>query len=154
MAGCRECSVGLVVGENWTEGMAKDGNYLCRECVSVKSKAHYKANPKKQAARHKAYRDANPDKHADMGLRRNFGITLADYDEMLEAQEGGCVICGKTPAEQNGRRLCVDHDHKTDEIRGLLCDNCNQGLGRFQDNPVLLRSAINYLQMGGYKCLN
>ncbi len=42
--------------------------------------------------------------------------------------------------------LCVDHDHKTGEIRGLLCDSCNNGLGRFKDNPEILASALSYLQ--------
>jgi len=74
-----------------------------------------------------------------------FGITLADYDEMLEEQINGCAICGRTP-EENGQRLAVDHDHDTGKIRGLLCTRCNSGLGFFQDDLTLLLIAVEYLK--------
>lgn len=66
-------------------------------------------------------------------LRRNFGITLEQYTEMLVKQGGVCAVCGglnPTPT----RRLAVDHDHKTGKIRGLLCGPCNLHLGKFEDS--------------------
>lgn len=72
---------------------------------------------------------------------RSHGLTLEDYNRESEKQKHVCAICGK----KNKRYLCVDHDHKTGKFRGLLCDRCNQGLGSFQDNPNLLKSAIQYL---------
>ncbi len=64
------------------------------------------------------------------------------YERLLAAQNGGCAICGK---EANGNRLSVDHDHGTGRVRGLLCQQCNTGLGGFRDDPALLERAIAYL---------
>ena len=76
-------------------------------------------------------------------LRHAYGITLDDYDRMLEEQGGECAICGKHPTK---KRLCVDHDHQTNKVRGLLCEKCNWGIGQFNDTVVLLRNAIEYLE--------
>lgn len=81
----------------------------------------------------------------DYELRRRYGITMAEYLVMHEAQSGRCAICGKP---ENGKRLAVDHDHETGEVRGLLCQNCNRGLGLFVDNPELLERASAYLRAG------
>ena len=87
----------------------------------------------------------SPEYKTDSMLRKNYGITLAQYDQMLLTQRNGCLICGKSP-EENGRRLAVDHDHASGMVRGLLCSNCNSALGKFQDDPVLLRAAAEYLE--------
>jgi hypothetical protein len=76
-------------------------------------------------------------------LRRTYGISIEEYGILLKKQGGRCAICGKIP---NGRDLCVDHDHKTGKIRGLLCHNCNTGIGQFQDNILLLQNTIKYLE--------
>lgn len=82
-------------------------------------------------------------------LKATFGITLEDYDRMLASQSGCCAICGITENHVNhprGRRnFYVDHDHKTGRVRGLLCQNCNFGIGHFRDSTELLRKAANYL---------
>jgi hypothetical protein len=83
-------------------------------------------------------------------LKRNYGITIEDYERMLEAQNHRCKLCGgdgfpMDPARHKVR-LVVDHCHETGEIRGLLCHNCNRGLGLFKDNPSLLLSAAAYLE--------
>lgn len=80
----------------------------------------------------------------DLVLRSTYGISLAEYDDMLESQSGSCAICSTTP-EENGRRLDVDHCHETGRVRGLLCASCNLGIGKFKDNPSLLAEAIKYL---------
>lgn len=84
----------------------------------------------------------------DGHLRRKFGITQADYDGMLAAQGGGCAICGKRAEDQTRftRYLHVDHSHDTGRVRGLLCDQHNLLLGRFNDDPALLRRAADYLE--------
>lgn len=81
-------------------------------------------------------------------MRRKYGIGHADYDRMLKAQGGGCALCGKRPEEQArySKYLHVDHNHDTGEVRGLLCDQHNLLLGRFNDDPVLLRRAVDYLE--------
>ena len=78
-------------------------------------------------------------------LSKTFGITLEDYNNILLAQDNGCCICGTTqPGGKNGRFM-VDHCHTTGKIRGLLCHNCNVGLGVFKDNPLNLTRAYKYL---------
>lgn len=75
------------------------------------------------------------------------------YFEILEKQDGRCSLCSKTE-EENGRRLAIDHDHRCCPpnkycekcVRGLLCLDCNIGLGMFKDNPELLILASEYLQ--------
>lgn len=83
-------------------------------------------------------------------LKSKFGITQKDYEEILESQNGVCSICGCEESvshryKEGSQNLSIDHCHKTGNIRGLLCSNCNQGLGRFKDKPKLLLKAIEYL---------
>lgn len=82
-------------------------------------------------------------------LKRQFGITVQQFEEMLEAQAGCCAICGELPQESKGHRnkhrLHVDHDHETGVVRGLLCNNCNAGLGYLGDSVKNLRKAVKYL---------
>ncbi len=87
----------------------------------------------------------------DQQLIRTYGITLADYESMLVGQGGVCAICKLPP---KGLRTCnkslqVDHDHKTGKVRQLLCTNCNLGVGKFMDQPELLRKAAEYLEKHG-----
>lgn len=84
------------------------------------------------------------DSTRDNYLKRVYGISLAQYQELLKKQGGGCAICGKTP-EQEGRSLSVDHDHKSNFIRGLLCSYDNHRIvGRHRD-PDLLRRVADYI---------
>ena len=88
--------------------------------------------------------------YRDNHLKKNFGITLQQYDEILTKQGGGCAICDKTP-EQEGRSLAVDHDHQTGEIFGILCYFCNNKVLGKKRNPALFQRASEYLQKGtGY----
>lgn len=69
-----------------------------------------------------------------------YGIPLSEYNRMASEQNSMCRICGEV-----GENLFVDHSHATGKVRGLLCNNCNAGLGMFRDNPEFLVSAISYL---------
>jgi hypothetical protein len=85
-------------------------------------------------------------------LKKFYGISVDEYEAMLKAQDGVCRICGsdKTSVDPNTkkyRRMSVDHCHATGKVRGLLCCDCNRGLGYFKDNPVLLHAAIDYLSL-------
>ena len=77
-------------------------------------------------------------------LKKLYGFTLDEWNEMFDAQDGKCAICGKHQTEI-GKTLGVDHCHKTGKIRGLLCTTCNRGLGYFKDDIENLRCAIMYL---------
>ncbi len=76
-------------------------------------------------------------------LLKKYGITLEDYKQLAESQAGRCAICGRLPGP--GKSLVVDHDHATDEVRGLLCNDCNIGIGKLGDDADALRRALNYL---------
>ena len=79
-------------------------------------------------------------------LVTKFGITYIDFCEMEEAQNHVCAICGEFETHRRGQRLCVDHNHETGIVRGLLCHHCNTGLGLLGDSTQTLQNAINYLE--------
>ena len=138
----------------------KDGyQYWCKRCIKV----YWEENQDKKREYLRKYHEENREKHLKHGrehydenkelyrsshLQRTYGISLADYDSMLITQKGKCAICGMTP-EENGQRLSVDHDHATGEIRALLCNGCNRGLGGFRDSPILCGLAMSYLYKYG-----
>lgn len=76
-------------------------------------------------------------------LKGKFGITIEQYEQMLEGQGGVCDICKE---DNGGRNFSVDHDHNTGKVRGLLCDHCNTGIGRLKENIETMESAILYLR--------
>ena len=124
---CRDCGTPLT-DENWAPSKRCHRDYLCRRCNSRRAVAWDQKNPEKRHAR---------------GLRHRFGITVEQYNSILASQNGGCAICGESCS--TGKRLAVDHNHETGEVRGLLCAACNRGLGMLKDSPRILASALNYL---------
>ena len=96
----------------------------------------------------KQYREKNRQALSDGERQRKFGITPERYSELLELQNGTCAIC-KQPetATRLGKvkALAVDHCHQSGVVRGLLCADCNTGIGKLKDDPVVLQSAIQYL---------
>ena len=83
-------------------------------------------------------------KHCRSKYRRIIDISQKEYDEILRTQNNECAICGKD-AEEFKSALGVDHNYKTDKIRGLLCTNCNLGLGHFKDSLSNLHQALMYI---------
>jgi len=79
-------------------------------------------------------------------LQKTYGITLDQYNKMLADQNGVCAICNGICTAK--KCLSVDHDHATNNVRGLLCHTCNVGLGKFKDNLTILREAALYLDKG------
>ena len=79
----------------------------------------------------------------DATLMRKYGISSATYNELLRKQNGVCAICH---CHQRYQSLAVDHCHKTGKVRGLLCVNCNRGLGKFFDSPLRMRNAAEYIE--------
>ena len=71
-------------------------------------------------------------------------MTLEDYEQMWDEQDGSCAICGEEFADHTKGK--VDHNHKTGNVRALLCNKCNTGLGDFDDDPGLLRAAADYIE--------
>jgi hypothetical protein len=105
----------------------------CKDCEFADRNARRKADPEGAAV---VARRAK--------LKRLFGITPEDYDAMFARQGGVCAICRRTSPD--GRRLHVDHCHNSKRVRGLLCHDCNRGIGMFRDLPGLLRTAADYVE--------
>jgi hypothetical protein len=101
-------------------------------------KAKCKECQREYARRRNKLRTKREEQHNN--LKRLYGITIEEYENLYVMQGGRWLICNVLYDV-----LSVDHNHKTNQVRGLLCKNCNFGLGHFRDDPELLHSAINYL---------
>lgn len=104
----------------------------------------WKVEPEKMRARHRDYYAKNKGYWLDRWRITQYGVTPERYAEMLAEQDGRCPIC-RVQFDGTPRQEHVDHDHVTGKVRGVLCRDCNLGLGRFKDNPESLASAIRYL---------
>jgi Recombination endonuclease VII len=158
MKRCRVCGTEKPLTEFYREKTARNGyRPECKSCTSTRRKLWYKANRDREIERVRAWQRANHQRYlrkqaeyrASMArnyrsehLKRKFGLTLDEYDQLLEAQGGGCAICGAKPGKIS---LHVDHDHETGEIRGLLCFRCNGGLGQFKELAARLLRAADYV---------
>jgi Autographiviridae endonuclease VII len=158
---CKVCGATKPATDFYANATCKDGvRPDCKECNLAARAAKYAANPQPYIDRVKKWQQANPErlnayrreyrqrpdrKAADREghLKRKFGITLADYDRLLDEQGGVCAICGEARPEE--RTLHVDHDHETGVIRGLLCFRCNNSLGDLREDVELFRRATDYL---------
>jgi len=127
----------------------KHYNKINKDKRNLYSKNYYKSNRESVLKKQKIYYELNKteiiNKNRNRYLKRKFGITIDDYNEMLTLQLSGCSICGKS-INDNGNKLDIDHDHKTGKVRGLLCKNCNKGIGLFYENINILEGAINYIK--------
>jgi hypothetical protein len=116
------------------------------------NKRFYEKNRDRRRAETKAWQQNNPvkcDEHQRRSqLKRLYGLTLAQYDAMLAAQGGACALCPTVPTSR--KRLHVDHCHTTGTVRGLLCAECNMGLGKFKDNTDTLLKAVDYIKAAPY----
>lgn len=95
------------------------------------------------------YRAENAETLRHKERERKFGITRQKYADLFHSQNGVCAICFKPEtATRKGviKALAVDHDHQTGEVRGLLCSDCNTGIGKLKDDPEVLRNAADYLE--------
>ena len=147
MSSCRKCNC-LLTDSNWAPSRQARRHYVCKKCCYEYHKEYRKSNRvklnktgKKWASKKRA---SDPLYARKSKLKYKYNLTLADYDKMLGAHDGKCAICGGV--NKNGRRLCVDHNHKTNKIRGLLCKDCNLILGFAKDSVGTLLTAVTYLR--------
>lgn len=122
----------------------------CFECNKVSSRKDYKQHKSKRLASVLAYQNGRQKFKADYDFTRNlrkYGLTYAMFEAMLVDQTGHCKICGDPFYEGP----YVDHCHTGGHVRGLLCNQCNTGLGMFRDNPEYLAQAISYLRSASPK---
>ena len=138
---CPSCGVEKLVTDFSKNKRRVDNlSYYCKQCVNQRAREAYEKK-KQDPERYQLEQQKERDRH----LRRTFGITSQQYDQMLDAQAGRCAIC-HTDECKSGYAFAVDHCHTTEKIRGLLCRDCNTSLGKFNDNIQTLERAIEYLR--------
>jgi hypothetical protein len=106
----------------------------CKKCEHQARQEHRKTNPKLHSANSRRYK-----------LKKQYNLTPEGYDDILKRQKGVCAICDRISID--GRRLHVDHCHQTGKVRGLLCHDCNRGIGMFKDDSTKLQKAADYLSL-------
>ena len=131
MRKCRTCGVEKELEEFYKsgrKGKPEERHTECKECAKARVKANH-----------------CPIRARGNDLKRNYGITLDDYDKMYKQQNGCCAICQRTEPGGKWGHFAVDHNHETGAVRALLCNNCNTMLGLSQDSSNILRRAAKYL---------
>jgi hypothetical protein len=120
----------------------------CDDCIVKYNKGYVRKDMEEHKRRMRARYWEDPEKYIEKEKQRRTGAPPGTYEFLMREQNGLCAICGADKSNSKGDRLSIDHDRETDEIRGLLCTNCNQGIGSFKHNPQLLAAAIKYLMAG------
>jgi hypothetical protein len=151
---CTKCNTAQEISQYPKHSGYKDGHSTwCRKCLRVQADSwrlnnieRYNAVCRKRSPRY--YRRKANDKFKD-----RYGITIEQYEQMSIDQNDRCAICNKHKDDNLKSKLFVDHDHVSSIIRGLLCSDCNTGLGRFHDSIGLLTKTINYLKLAQDKIL-
>ena len=120
-------------------------NGLCRQCWETQ---YRKARLEACAAQSKRWRTKNPGKSRlwakEGALKRRYGINIGTVEAMRRFQDNACAVCGVT-----GKRLCVDHNHKTNRVRGLVCGGCNSLIGYIEARPTRIMNVLRYLRWHG-----
>lgn len=124
---------------------------LCNTCHKRKFRRENPDYAERQNGLTRTWRERHPDKarrsSRASNLKRKYGLSIEDYERLLETQGGVCAICQRVPPQGI---FAVDHDHATGEVRGLLCQSrCNRALGLFGDDPEVLVRAADYLARKG-----
>jgi len=136
---CAKCRLEYPLNEFPRYRDARDGRYYhrpyCRLCRNHKQKEYIQHHPEQVEPKYLRQRY----------LKHVYKMTVEDYNKFLITQGGACAICRTTDPGRYAN-FCVDHDHTTGMIRGLLCQKCNQAIGLLQDSPKNCKQAAKYLQ--------
>ncbi len=125
-------------------------NYkMCYTCKESKAKDLFVKNIDRCKSCHnksgREWKRKNKEKTRISALKYKYGLEYTELISMQETQSNKCYICQKSPLGSRYNKLCVDHDHRTGNVRKLLCNNCNAALGLLNDNILLLENIIKYL---------
>ena len=135
MLKCSKCGVEKPLSDFYVNRKTgKPKGQRCKKCISDSNGEYQRKNRERSTEMQRAWR-----------FKKKYGVTLDDYDRLLQAQGGRCAICGGV-SRGRSERFHVDHCHKTGRVRGLLCNPCNRGLGLLADNPELIDKAAAYIE--------
>lgn len=138
---CNECLLVKPKRDFFRCVSKKDGfSFQCKVCSKIRADQWISKNKIRWKDSRRAYANKNKRATKDNTLRKQYGITIEEYERMLVVQEYLCAICGKKGS------LNIDHDHKTGKVRALLCGRCNPALGSFMDSLEILLKAVEYLK--------
>ena len=140
MKECKKCGVKKVLGDFCKKLQNLDGrDGSCKDCRTLVQKAHY---------------IKNLDPKRDQRYKTKYGISLSVYNNMLEAQGSRCAVCAAHVVEnlrgkkkKKNEHFCVDHNHDTGAVRGLLCHRCNKAIGLLGDSSLTCHNAFQYLEI-------
>ncbi|MFJ3881948.1 endonuclease VII domain-containing protein [Streptomyces sp. NPDC090077] len=138
----RQAERGKVVKEKVD---APPGHKLCRQCGEIKPHSEWHKNATASDGLSTRCKACRAIQGRAGHLKRSYGMTEAERDEMIAAQGGVCLICLKAPA------VHVDHCHTTGKVRGVLCFNCNTAIGKLGDDPDAARRVVSYLEGHAWK---
>lgn len=144
---CKTCSTVKSIAR--FEKRIRLGNRKYSECMDCKNLKRNTEAPEKRALRleqRKVLYQKNPQKFIDQSTKSKYGYSSLDRERLLTEQNNLCKICSTDIP--GGRGWCLDHDHNSKEIRGVLCHSCNLMLGHSKDNIDILKKAIEYLSKG------
>jgi hypothetical protein len=134
---CIDCAQVKALSEFYVASRNGSHQPNCKPCGTKRVAKWKAANPERAK---KMYRASH--------IKKAYGLTPEAYDKMYAEQKGACAIC-RTHSSELPRGLAIDHDHETNEVRGLLCHECNAGIGMLGDDPVNIKSALEYLVRHG-----
>jgi len=116
----------------------------CKPCRARQERLRLGKNLDAERAKRRvwrrSWREAHPDEERAASRQRRYGLSASAVAAMIRAQGNVCRICGRTNPD------CVDHDHETGRVRGILCSRCNAGLGHFKEDAERMRAAAEYLR--------
>lgn len=157
MKKCTKCGVEKPLSEfNKRKNRPIGFSSACKPCINSsqdpeKRKLSWKkwreANPEKRKASKAAWDKANPEKRKLNSYKarlKKYNLSIEQYENMLAQQHGCCAICGDLL--DKAEKTHIDHNHKTNKVRGILCHGCNTSLGGFKDSIDILKSAQMYLE--------
>lgn len=121
-------------------------NKICTRCNLAKDLLSFSKRKLSKDGLESRCKPCNDKRARKNELNRYYNLTEQGYSDILSKQDMGCAICGAEKSDSLHRRLSVDHCHKTEKVRGLLCTKCNNGIGNFNDDIILLKNAIKYLE--------
>jgi len=146
---CNKCQISKPLSEFDKRADSKDGHRnQCRQCLNSIKSLWKRNNPEVCKNYNTLWRKNNPQKVLKSSMqshyKKEYGITIEQKATMVAKQNNQCAICCKS--FELPRDIHVDHSHSTGKVRGILCSNCNTGLGKFQDKLLFLEAAIKYLK--------